>query len=564
MKTLRNKTILWIVCALCTVSCDDFLKEEARGKLTTDVAFAQQSDVEGSVNVLYRMIGRAGFNITQFIHSHMGDDLSTHPLSNKAGIREWDRFDIGSKNDRLLWSWEDKYKVIKAANYIINGVENAPASQAEIDYALGQAHFWRGWAYFYLVRAFGPLPKITSIEVDYSIGLTSIAEIFDLITEDLKIAEEKLLPNYAAAGAPKYINGVNIVASKAAAQAVLSYVYMTMAGWPLNKGTEYYNLAAAEALKVIDGCENGAYYYELYDEYWKIHSKQENRKNRESICAIHYSRTFGGGDASESARGAINDIPTVSQGWTDSRAEIGFWVDFPEGPRKTATYPEWTYHNGDKTVYRWWSNKMPEDERNPYFGKSAFTTYTSNDEWDFTKGLNAQSDQWSDQIHQLVRLAEVYLFYAEAVGRAGQTNARAIELLNKVRNRADGYGPVAVRPEGQNIYSAGLSPDELAEAAYKEHGWEIAGWYWGAIAPRGNDMQRMDRLKDHFEKRKANPEYVFTDPDTGDLVRIRELDNFITEGEWHPSRMYAPYPEEEVERNENLRISLADKLNLIN
>jgi hypothetical protein len=174
-----------------------------------------------------------------------------------------------------------------------------------------------------------------------------------------------------------------------------------------------------------------------------------------------------------------------------------------------------------------------------------------------------QNNGWSEQIHQLVRLSEVYLFYAEAVGRAGQTNARAIELLNKVRNRADGFGPVAVRPEGQNVYPAGMSANDLAEAAYNEHGWEIAGWYWGAIAPRGNDMQRMDRIKDHFNTRKADPEYVFTDPDTGEEVRIRELVGEI-EGEWSQSKMYAPYPSQDARRNPALDISTDEKLNLIN
>jgi hypothetical protein len=552
--------IMLMACVLCTVSCDDFLKEEARGKLTTDVAFAQRSDVEGSVNVLYRMISRSAFGITQFIYSQMGDDLSTHPASNKLGIREWDKYTISTNNDRLLWCWEDKYKVIKAANYIINGVENAPAPQDEIDYALGQAYFWRAWAYFYLVRSFGPLPKIVSIEIDYSIGLSPVAEIFDLVVEDLKIAEAKLPANYTTV--PKAMNGVNVVASKGAAQAVLSCVYMSMAGWPLNKGAEYYSLAATEALKVIDGSENGTYYYELYDEYWKIHSKQENRKNKEAICAVYFSRAFGGGDNSEAARGAINDLQDVSQGWTDTRAEIGFWVEFPEGPRKEATYGPWTYNKNDKKSYRWWSEGIPQENRSPFFGKSAFTKYTSEEEYDFTKGHDEQADGWGDQIHQIVRLAEVYLFYAEALGRSGQTNARAIDLLNKVRNRADGYGPVANRPEGSNIYPAGMSASELAEAAYNEHGWEIAGWYWGSIAPRANDMQRMDRMKDHFNKRKADPEYVFTDPDTGQLIRVHE--QFGTEGEWHPSKMYAPYPSEEIERNPELGIPLEDKLNMIN
>jgi hypothetical protein len=542
------------------ISCDDFLKEDAKGQLTTDVAFAQQSDVEGSVNVLYKQVGRSTFGITQFIYSQMGDDLSTHRASNKAMIRQWDQYNIGTGNDRLQGCWEDKYKVIKAANYIINGVEQAPASQEEIDYALGQAHFWRGWAYFYLVRTFGPLPKITSVEIDFAIEPSPVAEIFDLVVEDLKTAEQKLLANYT--GTPRNINGMNIVASKGAAQAVLSCVYMSMAGWPLNRGAEYYSLAAAEALKVIDGAENGTYYYELYDEFWKIHSKQENRKNREAICAVYYTNAFGDGDDSESSRGAINDIQDISQGWSDSRAEIGYWVNYPEGPRKKATYPEWTYNKDDGKTYRWWSTTLPVDSRTPYFGRSSFTSPDNTDEYDFTKGFEAQAIGWTDQIHQLVRLAEVYLFYAESVGRSGQTNARAIELLNKVRNRADGYGPVAVRPEGQNVYPAGMSASELAEAAYDEHGWEIAGWYWGAIAPRANDMQRMDRIKDHFNKRKADPEYVFTDPDTGQQIRVHE--QFGVEGEWSQSKMYAPYPAVEIERNPTLDIPVEEKLNMIN
>ena len=247
---------------------------------------------------------------------------------------------------------------------------------------------------------------------------------------------------------------------------------------------------------------------------------------------------------------------------TDTRAEIGFWVDFPEGPRKKATYPEWTYNKNDGNVYRWWSNSLPPENQAPYFGKAAFTKYGNEDEYDFTKGYESQANGWQDQIHPLVRLAELYLFYAEAVGRSGQTNARAIELLNKVRNRADGYGPVAVRPEGQNVYPAGMSASELAEAAYTEHGWEIAGWYWGAVMPRANDMQRMNRIKDHFNKRKADPEYVFTDPDTGQSVRVRE--QFGVEGEWHESKMFAPYPSEEVERNPIFGLPLEEKLNMIN
>ncbi|MDR2042006.1 MAG: RagB/SusD family nutrient uptake outer membrane protein [Tannerella sp.] len=569
MKTLGYKLGLWAACLLLAVSCNDFLEEDANGRLLATSAFSNKSDLDGSVHTLYRQVSRASFGISQFIHSQAGDDLSTHPASNKAMIREWDQYKISTDNDRLLLCWQDKFKVVRAANFILTGAESTPdVAQADLDYALGQAHFWRAWAYFYLVRAYGPLPKLLTAEMDYTVPLSPVAEIFELIVSDLKTAEQKLPANYTAV--PQSMNGMNVAASKGAAQAVLSYVYLTMAGWPLNRGTEYYSLAAEKALEVINGAENGTYYYQLYDEFWKIHSKQENHQNKEAICAIYYSLVGGDGDDSDAARGTINDTPDCADGWVDTRAEIGYWVGFPDGPRKAATYPEWTIDkNNGGQAFRWWKLGWSEKDqayndhdRTPYFGKSGFTNPGNNDEYDFTKLRSAQSTGWGEQIHQLVRLSEVYLFYAEAVGRAGRTDARAIELLNKVRNRADGYGPVAVRPEGQNVYSAGMSASELAEAAYNEHGWEIAGWYWGAIAPRVNDMQRMDRIKDHFNTRKANPEYVFTDPDTGEEIRIHDL--FGVEGEWSQSKMYAPYPSQDARRNPALDITTEQKLNMIN
>jgi starch-binding outer membrane protein, SusD/RagB family len=557
MKTFLNKIFLICFFILSAFSCKDFLEEDLKAELLSATAFTQASDLDGAVNVLYRQVSRSTFGATQFIDAFMGDDLSTHQASNKASFREWDTFSLSTSNDRLLWCWQDKYLVIKAANYIINGAGNTPgATEDEINYALNQAHFWRAWAYFYLVRTFGPLPKINTIDVDFSVGLSTISDIYDMIVSDLKEAEN-LPEKYTEV--PQAMNGVNVVANKGAAQSMLAYVYMCMAGWPLNKGTEYYKLAAAKALEVIQSVENGTYYYTLYDEFWKIHSKQENSKNQETIVAVYYSDALGTGDSSEAARGGINDIPDCSGGYNDSRAEIGFYCNFPEGPRKDATYPSVTYYTGDKKAYPWWSESLPEANRYPYFGKSAFTSDDNTAgtyEYDFTKSFSDQSSGWSEQIHQLIRLSEVYCWYAESIGRSGETNSKAIELLNKVRNRANGNGPVD--DSTVNYYPSNMSAEELAEAAYNEHGWEIAGWYWGAIATRYNDMQRMDRVGDYYNTRKTNPEYTI--PESGG---IKKKEPFAPTGEWSECLMFAPYPAEDVGRNSALDISLEEKLNLI-
>ena len=170
---LKNmKKTLYILLALTlgltAVSCNDFLEETPKGQVLSNSAFTHAGDLESAVNVLRYKVSRSAFGTTQFEQAYMGDDLATHPKSNKAAMREWDCMEVSSGNERLLWHWQDKWEAIKAANFIINGAENTPdVSEAEIARAINTAKFWRAWAYFDLVRVFGALPLVTSLDIDY-------------------------------------------------------------------------------------------------------------------------------------------------------------------------------------------------------------------------------------------------------------------------------------------------------------------------------------------------------------------------------------------------------------
>ena len=111
-------------------------------------------------------------------------------------------------------------------------------------------------------------------------------------------------------------------------------------------------------------------------------------------------------------------------------------------------------------------------------------------------------------------------------------------MLNEVRNRADG--------KNSNIYSISMSDEELAEAAYNEHGWEVGGYYWANIATRARDMFRMNRLKDHFEYRKNNPQVEVA-------PGIFVCESIPVTGVWDDSKMYFPYPARDVANNPNLK-----------
>ena len=557
MKAYKHTIAAAGLCAVLGLfpACSDFLEEDPKGQMTNLSAFTERSDLEGSINALYYQIKMATMYISDATPVIAGDDLTS--IISKSQFGDFDQFVANDANAMLLNTtigcWAPWWNIIKASNFIINGVANTPeVSQEEINMAIGEGRFWRAFAYFNLVRAWGPLPIIERDELDMNIGTSTEREVYDFIVADLRYAEENLPAQFSSA--PWSMNGLNSIASQAAAKAALAQVYLTMAGWPLNGGAEYYALAAGKAKEVIDGCDNGTYPYRLFDEYWKIYSRQYNLAQVENLLPVHFSRNFGNQDSSQAAR-TPTGIPEEAGGWSDVRAEVKFWLDYPAGPRKKAVFGDVYYHTRDQKVVPWFYENVTNCN-NPYYLVDAFC----NDEveYDQTIACNQQTNYWGNKTAVCIRLSQVYLWYAEAVGRSGQGDkALAIELLNTVRRRADGH----YNDASYNVYPSTLSYEELAEAAYNEHGWEIAGYYRGNIATRYHDQRRMNRLKDHFEYRLRNPEIEVTqqwlkeNPDKADMVTgpVYVKERLAISGAWDDSRAYVEYPSTDKTLAPNLK-----------
>ena len=74
-------------------------------------------------------------------------------------------------------------------------------------------------------------------------------------------------------------NGMNIAVSEGACESNNGLCLYVYGGVMLNKGVEYYKPAAAKAKEVIDGADNGTYYYKLLPEYSQVYSWEYNNKN---------------------------------------------------------------------------------------------------------------------------------------------------------------------------------------------------------------------------------------------------------------------------------------------
>ena len=568
---MKTKKLLYTGCfmaasMLSLTSCGDFLDEDPKGQLNPDTFYTIEDDYTAGVNTLYDKVNQTQSWTNPMYPQWQGDDITANPGSNKQACAALDAFDSDGANKGVTEAWTQHYTVIKTANLIIEGSEKFPGDKAKIATALGNAHFWRAYSYYYLVRVFGKLPIITKTNIEqFDAQPSEIEKVYELIVQDLKDAINELPTGYDKE--PARLFGVDVWATKQAAQSTLAAVYMSMAGYPLNKGTEYYKLAAELAKDVITN--NGTYGF-ILNQDWKDVYSMGNNYNMETVLGIN-NDAKGWWDHDSQLSSCCRFEGLGDGGWGDAWGEIAFWKRYPEGPRKNAIYaPKVTFQEtitekiGDKEVKKdkiskavnWWeldnNGKPVVDAYHPMF-----TIFTVNaDEngnmlkqpYDYM-GINYKG-MVNDRRHNLIRYSEVLLWYAESAARAGLSDlTEAKKYLKLVRSRAVTDVENVTLGDGTTVKIDNMSAAQLAEACYIEHGWEVAG-NWVSMVTRRSDELRMDELKKNFEYRVANAPIVVA-KEGGKEYTAKE--SVTVKGAWSEDRIYCPYPTTDGEKNPNLK-----------
>lgn len=564
-------TCCLLAASLTAVSCSDFLTEDPKGQLTPETFFKTQSDLDQSVDALYSLVQDLQCNSNSMIVKCQGDDVTSTTGSNKAAYLSADAFETPTDTKGISRTWSAMYSIVKAANLIIENASKVSTTQDEINIALGQAYYWRAYAYFELVRVFGPVPiNLNNDASNTKASPNSVEEVYNQIVKDLIAAEQCNLPaKYTVS--KRSIDGQNIWVSAQAVKATLAAVYLNMAGYPLNK-TENYALAAAKAKEVIDGVEAGTYDQALLADWNKVYSYGMNHHN-ETILGIDYNSTPGGWSNQDSQISSCHQFTTIDGGWGDFLAERHFWKNFPDGARKDAVYAKQIYVSGN--TVDWWATtdgeaytKNEDGTTNAVISdfRPMFVGFTVNDnagspavdDYDYTKPF--WGGMCVNKRHQLIRYSEVLCWYAEAAARAGQDLAAAKAALKQVRARAYADQTKVAEVDA-------MSADQLAEAAYTEHGYEVAGNVLGMVTRRDDEF-RMNRLKEAHDFRAGEQDEVLVpagtlthsvdaqgNPFTYTLkADVKMKENMPVTVAWKDAEsIYQMYPPTEVEQNPNLK-----------
>jgi hypothetical protein len=411
-----NRVLTIALVTTTILSCSDFLEEENRSSLNPDTFYQTNTHAESALNAIYATTREVfgGFSGGNSSNWHLLEAVTGQSINNSSSNPDLNSLSSLSYNSNLIHAravWGGTYKLIANANMVITYVPDIFMDEDRKKQILGEAYFLRAWAYFNAVRIWGDIPLLTSpvgtASPDFYAKRTSQSIVYDQIVSDLKFSEESGLAFIDESGR----------VSIAAVKSLLSKVYLTMAGYPLNK-TEHYSDAAAKAKEVID---NGG--LSLFDTYGEIFLESNENKG-EHIFSIQYAPNVSANFESLSFLPAKNITNGGAVGWQTNLPETNFYNSFESGDRRKNNRQGWFY-----TDYFVGGNGALTDLGSPHIFK-AFNV--ANFGSDTTEG-NGLGDFLNFSV---IRFAEVLLIYAEASNEVSGPTTAAIDAIKKLRDRA--------------------------------------------------------------------------------------------------------------------------------
>lgn len=472
--------------------CSDFLDESDPSNFTVENYFTKPEHARSSVNAIYanlRVPMGSGFGGGTWMMTEFATGLAATDLG--QAVNSYFVKDLRNTSDNGYGQsyWQFYYKGIANANLSIAKIPGISMDAAEAKRLMGEAYFLRAFYYFNLVQMFGNIPLILEpVDLQSEQLRPSAAapeEVYNRIVEDLKTAE--------AAGLP--MTDVSGKVSTGAVKSLLAKVYLTMAGYPLQKGAAYYDLAAKKAEEVIDSKQ-----FKLFASYDDLHNPA--KKNvEENIFMIQFKTQI------LPSNWQVSIIPY--------NKNISAYSDETGGIYATGDFVK-SYEAGDlraKEKQFFFTKFTNESDRSKEVDLGGYFIYKHFDNVAQTSSANSDLN-WS-----VIRYADVLLMYAEASNEVAGPSAKAYEAVNAIRTRA------------QLPALAGLTKDTFREAVWAERWHELCfeniTWF---------DMARLRKAYNVTTKKFEN--YVGHKFSYGPTLTEREL--------------LFPIPTAEIRNNTNL------------
>jgi len=413
-------SVLWIVSA-CS---EDFLNRPPEDSVALDNFYSSEEELIANANVLY---GTVWFNFNTKAFWSITELTGGNARSFSGDVINFGNFTVSGDNTVLTDGWESLWGVVAQSNAIINFVPDRVSGavpQEAVDNVVGEAHFMRATAYFYLVRIWGAVPIIENNlnnVYDPQIPTNRVEDVYELIERDLQYAIDNC---YDKTRGGNY--DANVHVSSGSAKALKAKVHLYQ---------EEYEEARQLAEEVINSGEFKLFGIDLPSMSYADLFLTENNNNEESIAQMQWStQGYGVGNAMQASFAFSSQITATGDGYGVIGPTIDLQEAYEDGDeRRKATimladdfYPNILSSEGGFTV---------PDDINAQNTKAAIKKYVVGTPEDNGGEGAAQAAPNNTYI---MRYADVLLIHAEAIlaGQESTSNQAALNSFNTIRERA--------------------------------------------------------------------------------------------------------------------------------
>jgi hypothetical protein len=507
-------------------SCSDFLEIEPQELLNSSDYMNKEEQAEMAVTSMYNLLRNTSGNgpdgiymdhhFEFFFGSVATDDAekgsTTSDLPNLTLIAS---YTMNPTNSLVRGFYTHGWWGISRTNYVLGHLEGATLPESLKKRMEGEAHFFKAYYYFYLLRHFGGLPLLEhSVELSEfgNIPRASYTETIDFILKEFQLALD-LLPEKS-----EYSSADLGRASKGAARAYLARVMTFRLG--IDPGThqttwqDVYNQTSA----IINSGQYRlhANYAELFEEAFSF--------TDESIFEIGAVAGSGGIQLGfwnvQASRTSVPAGIVANTGWGFNNPTQDLVDAFdPTDPRLSSTVYGIGYNNN--TLFGITRPLERSNQSTKYHARKV--------------ALDRRPSPGSGKTWMLMRYADVLLMHAEASYMLGKEQ-EAKDALNQVRARArnstycrgynlgapNGYPEPGSTPNLPDITASG---EALLTAIWHERRIELAteDYRLYDLIRTGRLLERVELVKD-FQRDPNNPLFKETGTDERDReIRIQGI-----------------------------------------
>lgn len=456
-----------ILCLLIffTTSCVDFLERAPGDNMTEEELFSKIETAERYLNNAYIYLPDFQCNTEDLSGRYKLGGATDEIGFQQASGYQTSPFDIntGSWNPSqmpLERNWQDYYGCIRRCNMFIKNYDLIPedlstgGASNRRSRLLGEAYGLRGYYYFLLFKQWGGIPIITqvldpgNIESTTGIKKASAEETLQQVLDDMDMAIEYLPAKHDDANFGRF---TSLVATVVKSQVKL---YWASKYWNRNNDSDRWKEAAeyaGEALRMA--LKNGHILSLSYSSLFNKASIEpeviwtKNSEHYECFWWDMYAMPLGynafnvDGPLQEIVDDfemkATGKVPVL--GYTANNQQIidetsGYDPKHPWVGRDDRFYSSILYHGAMLQGRQIDISTNGKDNIN--IGSIIRTNYFTNKYLDQNHNLVTHAS-WTYRRFSIVRTAELYLNYAEALNEAEGPTNMVYELVNTIRTRAN-------------------------------------------------------------------------------------------------------------------------------